>query len=180
MEQATVRQPNTGKNIFPSRTFHLYVESFIFIAYYTQPWNWGNCMARDKFHEEVRTALQGEGWAITDDPLYLKVGRIPVHIDLGAEKLIGAEKEGQKIAVEVKTFGIASFITALHEAVGKYLIYREALKLVDSSRVLFLAMPADIYDAFGDEPLVKAVFTKHEFKIILYEPDTEKIKSWIK
>ena len=70
-------------------------------------------MARDKFHEEVKSALQDEGWSITADPLYLKVGRIPIHIDLGAEKLIAAEKEGEKIAVEVKTFGIASFISLL-------------------------------------------------------------------
>ena len=42
----------------------------------------------------------------------MKLGRIPIHIDLGAEKLIGAEKEGQTIAVEIKTFGIPSFITA--------------------------------------------------------------------
>ena len=66
-------------------------------------------MARDKFHQEVRNALENEGWKITDDPLYLKVGKIPIHIDLGAEKLIGAEKAGEKIAVEVKTFGIPSF-----------------------------------------------------------------------
>lgn len=137
-------------------------------------------MARDKFHEEVKSALQDEGWSITADPLYLKVGRIPIHIDLGAEKLIAAEKEGEKIAVEVKTFGIASFITALHEAVGKYLIYREALKLEGSKRILFLAMPADVYEAFGEEPLVKAVFSQHKFKLILYEPHTKKIKSWIK
>lgn len=30
--------------------------------------------------------------------------------------------------------------------------------MVDSSRVLFLAMPADIYDAFGDEPLGSRLF----------------------
>jgi hypothetical protein len=137
-------------------------------------------MARDKFHEEVKSALQGEGWLITDDPLYLKVGRIPIHVDLGAEKLIGAERGGEKIAVEVKTFGNASFITALHEAVGKYLIYREALKLIASDRVLFLAMPSDIYDVFGEEPLVKAVFARYEFNLMLYEPHTKKIKSWIR
>lgn len=137
-------------------------------------------MAKDKFHEEVKSALQHEGWRITDDPLYLKVGRIPVHIDLGAEKLIGAEKDGEKIAVEVKTFGNTSFITALHEAVGKYLIYREALKLIAADRVLYLAMPFDVYDAFGEEPLVRSVFANHAFKIILYEPDTQKIIAWIK
>ena len=137
-------------------------------------------MARDKFHQEVRHALEREGWAITDDPLYLKVGRIPIHIDLGAEKLIGAEKDGEKIAVEVKTFGIASFITALHEAVGKYLVYREALKQIASNRELFLAMPSDVYEVFGEEPLVQAVFNKYSFKIILYEPKTQKITAWIK
>ena len=31
-------------------------------------------------------------------------GLVEVYIDLGAEKIIGAEKEGQKIAVEVKSF----------------------------------------------------------------------------
>ncbi|MCO6479926.1 MAG: hypothetical protein J5I94_25035, partial [Phaeodactylibacter sp.] len=137
-------------------------------------------MAKNKFHEEVKSALRSEGWRITEDPLYLKIGRIPIHIDLGAEKIFAAEKGGEKIAVEVKTFGIASFITAFHEAVGKYLVYREALKLEGFKRELFLAMPADVYEAFGEEPLVEAVFGQHKFKIILYEPDLEKIKSWIK
>jgi hypothetical protein len=56
--------------------------------------------------------------------LLLKIGRIQVQIDLGAERLIAAEKEGEQIAVEIKTFGNVSFITALYEAVGKYIIYR--------------------------------------------------------
>ena len=137
-------------------------------------------MARDKFHQQVRIALQGEGWTITDDPLYLKVGRIPIHIDLGAEQLIGAEKEGKKIAVEIKTFGIASFITALHEAVGKYIVYREALFLKQSDRVLYHALPVDVYKEFGSEMVVQRVFQQYEFKIILYDPITQKISSWIK
>lgn len=62
-------------------------------------------MARDKFHYEVKQALVYEGWSVTDDPLYIKIGTIPIQIDLGAEKIIGAEKDGQKIAVEIKTFG---------------------------------------------------------------------------
>jgi hypothetical protein len=45
----------------------------------------------------------------------MKVGQIPVHIDLGAEKVIGAERNGEKIAIEIKTFGLASFITALYD-----------------------------------------------------------------
>jgi len=37
---------------------------------------------------------------------------------LGAEKLIGAEKENQKIAVEINTFGGTSLIYDFHQAVG--------------------------------------------------------------
>lgn len=116
---------------------------------------------------------------ITDDPLYIKVGQIPVHIDIGAEKLIGAERNGEKIAVEVKTFGRASFITALHEAVGKYIVYRTVLKHVQSDRILYLALPDDIYAEFGEEPIVKSVFDDYDFKILLYEPINQIIVSWI-
>jgi glucose-6-phosphate 1-dehydrogenase len=136
-------------------------------------------MARDKFHQQVKTALINEGWNITDDPLYLKVGRIPIQIDLGAEKLIGAEKNGEKIAVEIKTFGQISFITALYEAIGKYIVYREVLKIKESNRILYLAIPTDIYKEFGEETVVENIFTGYQFKLMLYEPLTEKITSWI-
>jgi hypothetical protein len=94
-------------------------------------------MARDKFHYHFKHALEAEGWEITDDPLYLKTGRIPVHIDLGAERLIGAERNNQKIAIEIKTFGHASFITAMYEAVGKYIVYRKALRIMQPERALY-------------------------------------------
>jgi glucose-6-phosphate 1-dehydrogenase len=136
-------------------------------------------MARDKFHQQVKTALINEGWNITDDPLYLKIGRIPIQIDLGAEKLIGAEKNGEKIAVEIKTFGQISFITALYEAIGKYIVYREVLKIKESNRILYLAIPTDIYKEFGKETVVENIFTGYQFKLMLYEPLTEKITSWI-
>lgn len=137
-------------------------------------------MARDKFHQEVRSALEQEGWKITDDPLYLKVGSIPVHIDLGAEMIFGAEKNGEKIAVEIKTFGMPSFVTALHEAVGKYIVYREALKQIKSERELYLAMPFKVYRAYAREPIVSSIFAEYHFKLILYRAKPEKIVSWIR
>lgn len=136
-------------------------------------------MARDKFHQEVKIALEKDGWQITDDPLYIKVGKIPIQIDIGAEKLIGAERNGEKIAVEIKTFGRASFITALHEAVGKYIVYRAVLKFIQSDRVLYLALPDDTYEEFGEEPIVKSIFTEYNFKLLLYEPVNQTITSWI-
>jgi len=54
-------------------------------------------MARDKFHEEVKAALQADGWNITDDPLTFKIGKVQIQIDLGAEQLIAAERGLDKI-----------------------------------------------------------------------------------
>ena len=137
-------------------------------------------MARDKFHHEVKAALEADGWIITDDPLYLKIGNMQVQIDLGAERIIAAEKQGEKIAIEIKTFGLPSFITALYEAVGKYLIYLEALQYLKSDRTLYLAMPIKVYKEFCEEPIVKNTFQKYGIKIILYKPLSKDKMQWIK
>ena len=60
-------------------------------------------MARDKYHKEVREALEKEGWTITHDPYKIMIGRRRGYIGLGAE-IIGAEKDDQAIAVEIKSF----------------------------------------------------------------------------
>ena len=137
-------------------------------------------MAKDKFHYEVKQALVTDGWSITNDPLYIKIGTIPIQIDLGAEKIIGAEKDGEKIAVEIKTFSRLSFINAFHDAVGQYIVYREALAIIESDRVLYLVVPFDTYEEYGSEILVQRVLANNKIKIIIYEPITQHIISWIK
>ena len=137
-------------------------------------------MARDKIHTPVKEALIQDGWVITDDPLYIKVGTFTVFVDLAAERVFGAEKDGERIAVEVKTFGNPSFMTALYEAVGKYAVYRKALKLDESDRILYLAMPEDVYDRYAKEPLFIGSLEDENINLILFETDIEKITRWIK
>ena len=60
--------------------------------------------ARDLYHDAVKRALQKDGWKITHDPLKLKMGRRDRYVDLGAERLLAAERRGEQIAVEVKSF----------------------------------------------------------------------------
>lgn len=67
--------------------------------------------ARDIYHDTVKTALEKEGWIITDDPLTLRFGGRQLMVDLGAEHLLAAEKEGQRIAVEIKSFAGLSIVT---------------------------------------------------------------------
>lgn len=75
--------------------------------------------ATDKFHDAVRTALQQDGWLITHDPLFLQVGGVNMFVDLGAEKLIAAQKDDRKIAVEVKSFLGQSQISEFHPLLVK-------------------------------------------------------------
>jgi len=53
-------------------------------------------MAKDLFHDTVKRALEREGWIITHDPYKMKVEDVLYEIDLGAERLIAAEKAGEK------------------------------------------------------------------------------------
>ena len=71
------------------------------------------------FHDSVKKALEKDGWIITHDPYRLRYGIIDVYIDLAAEQAIAAEKEGLKIAVEIKSFVSGSNISEFHTALGQ-------------------------------------------------------------
>ncbi len=74
--------------------------------------------ARDLYHNAVVNALVKDGWSITHDPYTLSIGFRDVYIDLGAERVIAAERGRDKIAVEIKTFQGASDIRDLEIAIG--------------------------------------------------------------
>ena len=74
--------------------------------------------------------MQKEGWHITHDPYTLRVeGIADLYIDLAAQKLVAAEREGKKIAVEIKSFIGTSKISEFHTAIGQFTNYRLALSL---------------------------------------------------
>jgi hypothetical protein len=89
-----------------------------------------------------------EGWTITHDPYPLEYGGKDLYADLGAEKMIAAERGNQLIAAEIKSFIGTSVITDYHAALGQFLNYRMAPNAKDPQRVLFLAVPRDTYNEF--------------------------------
>jgi hypothetical protein len=82
--------------------------------------------AYDTFHDAVKNALIKDGWTITNDPLVIEFGLLNVYIDLGAERLIAAERGNERIAVEIKSFMGPSLLTDFHLAMGQFLNYRNA------------------------------------------------------
>jgi XisH protein len=100
--------------------------------------------AKDIYHATVKAALIKDGWTITDDPLNLKIGTRNTAIDLGAEKIIAAERGKEKIAVEVKSFISPSPISDLEKAWGQFFLYARALRKRDPTRRLYLAVRQNV------------------------------------
>ena len=134
---------------------------------------------KDIFHNLVKDALTQDGWIISHDPLYLSIGNLNIQIDLGAEQLIGAEKDNHKIAVEVKSFLRASKITDFYGALGQYLSYKIALEENEPERILYLAVPDSTYQSLFGEILIQKVLQNYPVKLVVYDEVTEVIKLWI-
>jgi hypothetical protein len=135
-------------------------------------------MAKDLFHDVVKIALIKDGWQITDDPLFLKVGGVDFFIDLGAEKLLAAERDGKKIAVEIKSFLNTSSVADFHLAIGRFINYRVALKVSDPERKLFLAVPDIAYKTFFQKEFPRMVIQQYELELFVYDIENEAIVLW--
>src|SRR5690349_20339752 len=102
--------------------------------------------AKNIYHDAVVAALRADGWTITADPHQLVIGRRRLFVDLGAERAaLAAEKGDERIAVEVQSFLSNSDIDDFHHAIGQYVVYRAALRALDSGRILYLAVPEEVY-----------------------------------
>jgi XisH protein len=136
-------------------------------------------MAKDRFHDVVKIALEKEGWKITHDPLTLRVDAITdLHIDLGAEILIAAERENAKIAIEIKSFLSQSAITDFHGAMGQFINYRYALADLDPDRKLYLAISLATYEGLFARRFVQSVVERAEVSLIVYDTKQEVIFKW--
>jgi len=135
--------------------------------------------AKDVFHEVVKKALQKDGWQITHDPLSFSVGGVNMSIDLAAEKVIAAEREGEKIAVEIKSFlERSSAISQFHTALGQFINYRGALRRREPERILYLAVPLTTYKTFFQLDFPKEMVLENQVKMIIYDIEHEVIAEW--
>ncbi|MEZ2278694.1 MAG: element excision factor XisH family protein [Microcoleus sp.] len=134
--------------------------------------------AKNAFHEVVKIALQKDGWQITHDPYNLQAGTLELYIDLGAEKVVAAEKDGQKIAVEIKSFTGPSKISQFYTALGKFISYRAALQKQEIERILYLAVPGNVYDSFFTMGFIQSLVQQNQIHLIVYDIEQEAIAQW--
>ncbi len=136
--------------------------------------------ARDIYHDAVRHALEADGWTITADPLPLPYGGRDLYVDLGAERgAIAAEKNDEKIAVEIKSFLSQSPVHDLEEAIGQYQIYDGLLTELEPERIVYLAVPNRVYEGLLSERFGQLILTHLKLRIIVFDPREERIVKWI-
>jgi hypothetical protein len=135
--------------------------------------------ARDIYHNAVKNALIKDGWTITHDPFVLRWGTIDVYIDLGAEQLLAAERQGLKIAVEVKSFVGRSDVDDLEKALGQYILYHDILSKRESERVLYLAVHEEVFLGIFEEAIGKLLLENQRVKLIVFDRREEVILQWI-
>jgi hypothetical protein len=138
-------------------------------------------MAKDIFHQQVKNALIKEGWNITHDPLTIRISEaVKLQIDLAAETTIAAERDSEKIAVEIKSFIGDSDISSFHTALGQYLNYSQALEEQEPNRTVYLAIPFETYYDFFQLPFIQRMLQRYQVKLMIYDPQQEEIRQWIK
>jgi hypothetical protein len=136
---------------------------------------------RDAIHEIVEQALVKDGWQITDDPFVISYGERFLFVDLGAveERFVGAEREGERIVVEIKRFHGRSAVADLEQAIGQYVLYRLLLGQVAPERDIYLAITNIVFDEIFNEPIGELVIDQLPLKLLIVDIQKREIQQWL-
>ena len=107
------------------------------------------------------------------------MGTKDLYIDLGAEELVGAEKGGRQIAVEVKSFIGPSEVEDLKNALGAHILYHDILAKTHPHRRLYLAIREEVYYALFEEPIGSILLENQRVQLVIFDPQQEVIIKWI-
>ena len=109
----------------------------------------------------------------------LPFGGDNIFIDLGAQAPLGAEREGRKIAVEIKSFRGPSGMHDLQQALGQYRIYRFALARLEPDRPCYLAMSDEAFANIFNSADILDLIPSEDLRLLVFDIATEEIKRWI-
>lgn len=133
----------------------------------------------DLYHSTVKQALVHDGWTITHDPYRLSIEEKRLYADLGADRVLAADRGVQKIVVEVKSFLGVSDVKDLEQALGQYVLYQHVLEIVEPERDLYLAISTHVYESLFTIEMGKLLLQKGTLKLLVFDAENEVITQWI-
>lgn len=135
--------------------------------------------AKDLYHDAVKAALIKDGWLILADPYRIQYKDVDLYADLAAERPIAAEREGQKIVVEIKSFVGRSPMTDFHNAVGQYAVYRSLIQATEPTYQLYLAIDDITYENFFTREGIAFIVRTSQIFLLVVDIDQQEIVQWI-
>jgi hypothetical protein len=136
--------------------------------------------AKDIYHDTVKNALIKDGWTITHDPLRVRLARGKnLFVDLGAKRLIAAERGIERIAVEVKSFTRPSDMKDLEEALGQFVLYDRLLTRYYPEHRLYLAVSEDTRKRVFEEEAGQTLIEDGILRLVTFDTVREEFVRWI-
>lgn len=133
---------------------------------------------RDKIHEAVRNALINDGWTITADPFELEYEDAVLQADLAADRILAAERVGEKIVVEIKSFLSGSPLHELQAAAGQYQMYQMCIESVAPERLLYLAIGQSVWEKLFKMRIAQKFLDRFPMRLLIINVQTEEIVLW--
>jgi hypothetical protein len=130
---------------------------------------------RDLYHNAVKQALIKDGWAMTHDPYLVLSGGHRGFVNLGTGRTIAAEKEGQKIAVAIKSFVSSSRVADMEQAPGQYLLYRSWMARMEPERRLFLGISQETAIEIFEETAGRVLVEDYALCLLIVNMEREDI-----
>ena len=135
--------------------------------------------ANDTIYTAVKNALVKDGWTITHDPYTVRFGGVRVHADLGAEKVLAAERGPDRIAVEIKSFVGASPVHDFEEALGQFMLYLSIIKRAEPARKLYLAVDQETQNSLFARDAIRLTLEDYNVARVIVNVESEEVVSWI-
>lgn len=120
-----------------------------------------------------------DGWTITHDPLLIRLTKKKLYVDLGAERILAAERGAEKIAVEIKSFTRPSDMIDLEEALGQCMLYSRLLARYDPDRKVYLAVTDEVYRSVFEEEAGQILIEDGLLSLITFDADREELIRWV-
>lgn len=133
----------------------------------------------DIHYDNVREALINDGWTITHRSYTLRIGKKRLFADLGAERLISAERGTQKIAVEIKSFLSPSDVYDLEQMLGQYVLYRRLIARHEPDRVLYVAVTQNTFAEVFKTELGEMLLVEEKVHLFVFDHNRKEILQWL-
>jgi hypothetical protein len=89
---------------------------------------------------------------------------------------LAADRDGKRIAVEVKSFEGHSEVHDLEVALGQYLLYLPFLRAQEPTRQLYLAAPQEVWENVFEEPIGQRLVAEYALRLLIFDPTQESIR----